>query len=58
MWDPGIAFEHFQSQKGGANITKDQFTHEPRAVIMKVREPKRKKARAKAVPTNLQNHVI
>jgi hypothetical protein len=31
------------------------FTHEPRAVAMKLREPKRKCL--KAVPTHFQNHV-
>ena len=37
-------------------ITKRHFTHEPRAVTMKLREPNRKCP--KAVPTHLQDHVV
>ena len=37
-------------------IAKGHFTHEPRAVTMRFREPKRKCP--KAVPTHLQTHHV
>jgi hypothetical protein len=37
-------------------ITNHHFTHEPRAVTMKLCQPKRKCL--EAVPTHLQNHVV
>ena len=37
--------------------TESHFTHEPRAVTMKLWEPKRKCPKA-AVPTHLQHHVV
>ena len=37
-------------------VHKGHFTHEPRAVTMKLWEPKRKCP--KAIPTHLQNHVL
>jgi hypothetical protein len=42
---------------GWTKGSKGHFTHEPRAVTMKLWEPKRKCPKA-AVPTHLQNHVV
>jgi hypothetical protein len=41
---------------GHEGSTKGRFTHKPRAVTMKLWEPKRKCP--KAVPTQIQNHVV
>jgi hypothetical protein len=52
-----MRFVNFRSvQKQGVVETEDHFTPEPRAVTMKMWEPKRKWP--EAVPTHLQNHEV
>jgi hypothetical protein len=53
-WAP-ILFKHYFYAQYKAMESQGHFTHEPRAMTMKLREPKRKCP--KAIPAHLQIHV-
>ena len=55
-WEAEQLWRHCWKKQNKEKATKGHFTHEPRAVTMKLWEPKRKCS--KAIPTHLQNHVV